>query len=304
MRNPHTFEGAFVALVTPFIQGKIDEEKYSQLIAWHRASGMSGIVVCGTTGETPTLQIEEQERLLQVAVQTAGNGLRVIAGTGSYSTEETIQRTRRAEKLGADAALVVCPYYNRPTQEGLFLHFKTVAASTALPIILYNLPSRTGVNLQPDTLARLVEACSNILAIKEGAGSLDQMSSMIARCGPNFSLLSSDDNLTLPSMAVGAKGVVSTIGNIVPSPIVLMTKLALAGDFEAARAIHFELLALMSAAFLETNPIPIKEAMEMLGIINAEFRLPLCRMGSDNRKELAKVVAGLKCDWPREAATM
>jgi 4-hydroxy-tetrahydrodipicolinate synthase len=285
-----TFQGSFVALVTPFREGRVDEAKLRELVEFHVTHGTDGIIPCGTTGESPTLSHDEHKRVVEIVVQTAGRRLPVIAGTGSNSTAEAIDLTRHAERAGAAAALVVNPYYNKPTQEGLYRHFRAVAESVAIPILLYNIQSRTAINVETATLARLVRDCRNIAGVKEASGSLDQMSQVIAACGPNFSVLSGDDNLTLALLAIGGHGVVSVIANIVPRETADMVHAALEGDFKRARELHYRLFPLARAAFLETNPIPIKEAMAMAGMLEPEFRLPMCRMSDANRETLRSIL--------------
>jgi 4-hydroxy-tetrahydrodipicolinate synthase len=285
-----TFQGSIVALVTPFRDGKVDEAKLKQLVEFHVENGTDGIVPCGTTGESPTLSHDEHHRVVQVVVESARKRCFVIAGTGSNSTAEAISLTKHAERAGADAALVVNPYYNKPTQEGLYRHFRAVAESTALPIITYNIQGRTAVNVETDTMARLVRDCRNIVGVKEASGSLDQMSQVIAACGPDFTVLSGDDNITLPLLAIGGKGVISVIANLVPRETAEMVHAALDGDWKRARDLHYRLFPLARAAFLETNPIPIKEAMAMVGMIEPEFRLPMCRMSDANRAKLTTIL--------------
>ena len=285
-----TFQGSIVALVTPFRDGKVDEAKLRQLVDFHVENGTDGIVPCGTTGESPTLSHDEHHRVVQIVVETARKRLKVIAGTGSNSTAEAISLTKHAEKVGADAALVVNPYYNKPTQAGLYQHFRAVAESVALPIIAYNIQGRTAVNVETDTLARLARDCRNIVGVKEASGSLDQMSQVIAACGPDFSVLSGDDNITLPLLAIGGKGVISVIANLVPRETAEMVHAALDGDWKRARDLHYRLFPLARAAFLETNPIPIKEAMAMVGMLEPEFRLPMCRMSDGNRAKLTGIL--------------
>jgi 4-hydroxy-tetrahydrodipicolinate synthase len=285
-----TFQGSFVALVTPFREGRVDEAKLRELVEFHVTHGTDGIIPCGTTGESPTLSHDEHKRVVEIVVQTAGRRLPVIAGTGSNSTAEAIDLTRHAERAGAAAALVVNPYYNKPTQEGLYRHFRAVAESVAIPILLYNIQSRTAINVETATLARLVRDCRNIAGVKEASGSLDQMSQVIAACGPNFSVLSGDDNITLALLAIGGHGVVSVIANIVPRETADMVHAALEGDFKRARELHYRLFPLARAAFLETNPIPIKEAMAMAGMLEPEFRLPMCRMSDANRETLRSIL--------------
>ena len=288
-----TPQGSIVALVTPFRNGKVDEAKLQELVEFHVTHGTDGIVPCGTTGESPTLSHDEHRRVVETVVETARKRVLVLAGSGSNSTAETIELTKHAERAGADAALVVNPYYNKPTQEGLYRHFRAVAESVALPIIAYNIQGRTAVNVETDTLARLVRDCRNIVGVKEASGSLDQMSQVIAACGPGFSVLSGDDNLTLPLLAIGGRGVISVIANLVPRETADMVHAALDGDFKRARELHYRLFPMARAAFLETNPIPIKEAMAMVGMIEPELRLPMCRMSDANRAKLSAVVKSL-----------
>jgi 4-hydroxy-tetrahydrodipicolinate synthase len=287
--NP-IFTGSFVALVTPFHQGKVDEAKLRELVDLHAANGTDGIVPCGTTGESPTLSHDEHKRVIELVVDAARKRLKILAGTGSNSTSEAIALTKHAEKAGADGALVVNPYYNKPTQEGLYRHFRAVAESVAIPNIVYNIQSRTAVNIETATMSRLVKDVPNIKGVKEASGSLDQMSQVIAACGPGFSVLSGDDNLTLPLMAIGGHGVISVIANIVPRETADMVHAALEGDIKRARELHYRLFALARAAFLETNPIPIKEAMAMAGMLEPEFRLPMCRMSDANRETLRGIL--------------
>jgi len=284
------FHGSYVAMVTPFRDGKVDEAKVRELVELHISSGTDGLIPCGTTGESPTLSHDEHRRLIDVVVTAAGGRIRVVAGTGSNSTSEAIELTRYAAKAGAAGALVVNPYYNKPTQEGLYRHFRAVAESVTIPIIVYNIQSRTAVNVETDTLARLVRDCKNVVGVKEASGSLDQMTQVILACGPDFSVLSGDDNLTFPLMAVGGSGVVSVIANILPRETADMTHAALEGDWKRARDLHYKLYPLARAAFMETNPIPIKEAMAMAGMIEPEFRLPMCRMAEGNRERLRAVL--------------
>jgi 4-hydroxy-tetrahydrodipicolinate synthase len=285
-----TFQGSIVALVTPFRNGKVDEAKLRELVEFHATHGTDGIVPCGTTGESPTLSHDEHHRVVEIVVETARKRVAVIAGTGSNSTAEAISLTKYAAQAGADAALVVNPYYNKPTQEGLYRHFRAVAESVALPIIAYNIQGRTAVNVETDTLARLVRDCRNIVGVKEASGSLDQMSQVIAACGPEFSVLSGDDNITLPLLAIGGRGVISVIANLVPRETSDMVHAALDGDWKRARDLHYRLFPLARAAFLETNPIPIKEAMAMVGMLEPEFRLPMCRMSDANRAKLTAIL--------------
>jgi 4-hydroxy-tetrahydrodipicolinate synthase len=284
------FTGSFVALVTPFKSGKVDEAKLRELVELHATSGTDGLVPCGTTGESPTLSHDEHKRVVEIAVDAARKRLKIIAGTGSNSTAEAVDLTRHAERAGADGALVVNPYYNKPTQEGLYRHFRAVAESVAIPIVVYNIQSRTAVNVDTPTLARLARDVKNVRGVKEASGNLDQMTQVVLSCGAGFSVLSGDDSLTLPLMAVGGHGVISVIANIVPKETADMVHAALDNDWKRARELHHRLFPLARAAFLETNPIPIKEAMAMAGMLEPEFRLPMCRMGDANRETLRGVL--------------
>ncbi len=284
------FQGSFVAMVTPFRNGKVDEAKVRELVELHVGHGTDGLVPCGTTGESPTLSHDEHKRVVELALEAARGRIPVVAGTGSNSTAEAIDLTKHAERAGAAGALVVNPYYNKPTQEGLYRHFRAVAESVAIPILVYNIQGRTAVNVETPTLERLVRDVKNVAGVKEASGSLDQMSQVIAACGPDFSVLSGDDNITLPLLAIGGHGVVSVIANIVPRETAEMVHAALDGDWKRARELHYRLFPLARAAFLETNPIPIKEAMAMAGMLEPEFRLPMCRMSDANRERLRAVL--------------
>jgi 4-hydroxy-tetrahydrodipicolinate synthase len=284
------FQGSIVALVTPFRGGKVDEPTLRKLVDMHVARGTDGIVPCGTTGESPTLSHDEHKRVVEIVIEAAAGRLHVIAGTGSNATSEAIDLTAHAKKAGATGALVVNPYYNKPTQEGLYRHFRAVADAVDLPIVVYNIAGRTAVNIETDTLVRIVKDSPNIVGVKEASGSLDQMTQVILACGPDFSVLSGDDNLTLPLMSVGGRGVISVIANIVPRETAEMTHAALAGDWKLARELHLKLFPLSRAAFMETNPIPVKEAMGMMGMLEPEFRLPMCPMGAANRERLRAIL--------------
>jgi 4-hydroxy-tetrahydrodipicolinate synthase len=286
----HMFQGSMVAMVTPFRNGAIDEAKVRELVELHVSSGTDAIIPCGTTGESPTLSHDEHRRLIDLVVGAAAKRVTVIAGTGSNCTAEAIGLTKYAERAGADGALVVNPYYNKPTQEGLYQHFRAVAECSALPILVYNIQGRTAVNIETATMVRLVRDCPGIVGVKEASGSLDQMSQVILECGPDFSVLSGDDNITLPPLAIGGRGVVSVIANILPRETADMVHAALDGDWKRARELHFKLFPLARASFIETNPIPIKEAMAMAGMVEPEFRLPMCRMGEANREKLRGVL--------------
>jgi 4-hydroxy-tetrahydrodipicolinate synthase len=285
-----TFQGSFVAMVTPFRNGKVDEAKLRELVELHVANGTDGLIPCGTTGESPSLNHDEHRRVVEIVIEAARGRIRVVAGTGSNSTADAIDLTKHAERAGAAGALVVNPYYNKPTQEGLYRHFRAVAEAVAIPVLVYNIQSRTAVNVETDTMARLARDVRNIVGVKEASGSLDQMSQVIAACGPDFSVLSGDDNITLPLLAIGGSGVVSVIANILPRETADLVHAALDGDWKRARDLHYRLFPLARAAFLETNPIPIKEAMAMAGMIEPEFRLPMCRMSDTNREKLRAIL--------------
>ncbi len=280
------FSGSIVALVTPFKNGKVDEKKLRSLIDFQIGNGTSGIVPCGTTGESTTLSVREHERVIEISVEQSAGRVPVIAGTGSNSTEEAIQLTVDAAKAGADASLQVSPYYNRPTQKGLYEHFKAVADAAGIPVILYNIASRTGVNIEPETIARLAADCKNIVGVKEASGSLDQMSRVKALCGDKFDLISGDDSLTLPVLSIGGTGVISVAANIVPADIAGLIGSYSAGNAAEARRLHYRLLPLVKALFLETNPIPVKTAMGMLGMCEADLRLPLTPLSGENSGRL------------------
>jgi 4-hydroxy-tetrahydrodipicolinate synthase len=287
------FEGTIVALVTPFKNGKLDKKALKALVEFQIKNGTKALVPCGTTGEASTLSYEEHEAVIDIVIETARGRVPVIAGTGSNNTSEAIELTKYAKKAGADASLVVTPYYNKPTQEGLFRHYKTLADAVDLPMVLYNVPGRTGVNLLPATVARLAEV-KNIVAVKEASGNLGQVCDILRTVPKDFTVLSGDDGLFLPMMALGAKGVISVASNVAPRLMADLYDAWTAGDAERARAIHFKLWPLFDVLFVETNPIPVKTAVALMGLCAEEFRLPLCPMGADNRKKLAKVLSGLK----------
>ncbi|MBU3931400.1 MAG: 4-hydroxy-tetrahydrodipicolinate synthase [Proteobacteria bacterium] len=283
------FGGALVAIVTPFRNGKVDEQALRKLIEEQIAAGTDGIVPCGTTGESTTLSHEEHDRVIEITIDAVRKRVPVIAGTGSNSTAEALRLTRHAWEAGADGALLVCPYYNRPTQEGLYQHYRTIAEEVPIPIIIYNIPGRTGTNLLPETLARLAEI-KNIVGVKEASGSLKQMSDVIQLCGSDFDVLSGDDIFTLPLLAIGGKGVISVISNVVPADMAEMVDVFATGDLEQARALHYRMAPLIDVLFIETNPIPVKAALAMMGKIEYELRLPLCRMSEKNEGTLKKVM--------------
>jgi len=287
------FSGSLVAIVTPFRNGKVDERAFGDLIEWQIANGTNGIVPCGTTGESATLTHDEHHRVIQLSVEIVKGRVPVIAGTGSNSTAEAISLTRHAKEAGADGALLITPYYNRPTQEGLYRHYKAVAEAVDMPLVLYNIPSRTGVNMLSATVARLA-VMKNIAGIKEGSGSVQQASEIAQTCGDRLTVLSGDDPLTLPMMAVGAKGVITVTANVVPKEMAQLVASFQAGRIDEARSIHFALSALFAALFYETNPIPVKEALGMMGKIDPELRLPLCAMSADNRNQLTRVLKEMR----------
>jgi len=290
-----TFQGSLVAMVTPFHEGRVDEGKLRELVDFHVAHGTDGLVPCGTTGESPTLTHEEHRRVVEIVIQQARGRIPVVAGTGSNSTAEAIELTQHAAKAGATGALLVTPYYNKPTQQGLYEHFRAIAhAVPDLPLIVYNIQGRTAVNVETETLARLAQI-PNIVGVKEASGSLDQMTAVIMACGPEFTVLSGDDTLTLPLMSVGGRGVISVVGNFLAREVADVTHAALEGDWKRARDLHLKLYPVCRAMFIETNPIPVKEAMAMLGMIRAEWRLPMCPMTPANREKLrhALIQAGV-----------
>ena len=286
-------KGSIVAIVTPFKKGRVDEKAYGDLIEWHIAQGTNAIVPCGTTGESSTLDYKEHFRVIDIAVKAVHKRVPVIAGTGANSTDETVEITKYAKKSGADAVLLVTPYYNKPTQEGLYRHYKTVAEKVDIPIVLYNVPGRTAVNMLPATVARLAEI-KNIVAIKEATGDMKQVSEVIRLCGNRITVISGDDFTTLTLMALGGKGVISVSANVMPKEVSKMCSLMLKGQYDKAREIHYKLEPLNAAMFIETNPIPAKTALAMMGKIQEEFRLPLCEMAPANREKLKKVLADLK----------
>ncbi len=279
------FQGSMVAMVTPFKDGKIDEVKIRELVEFHIKNGTDVVVPCGTTGESPTLSHDEHKRVIELTVEAAKKRVPVVGGTGSNSTAEAIELTRFAKKVGADGALVVLPYYNKPTQQGLIAHCRAIADAVELPLILYNIPGRTGINMLPETLAVLADH-PNIVGMKEATGNLEQMTQDIVLCGDKLSFLSGDDTLTLPLMAVGGRGVISVVANIAPRDVADLTRAFLGGDWKRAREIHLKLFPLCQAMFYETNPIPVKTALALMGMITGELRLPLCPMSEANLNKL------------------
>jgi 4-hydroxy-tetrahydrodipicolinate synthase len=285
------FKGAIVAIVTPFKKGKVDEASLRKLIEFQIKNGTDGIVPCGTTGESSTLSHEEHERVIEITIDAVKKRVPVLAGTGSNSTAEAIRLTRHAYKAGADAAMMVAPYYNRPTQEGIYQHYKAVAEAVPIPIIVYNIPGRTGININPDTFARMAKI-KNIVGAKEASGSIKQMSDVISLCGPNFIVLSGDDAFTLPLMAMGGHGVISVVSNVAPADMAGLVDAFAAGDLKKAQALHFKMSGLIDALFLETNPAPVKAALSLMKKISYEVRLPLCKLSDANYEKLKKVMIG------------
>jgi 4-hydroxy-tetrahydrodipicolinate synthase len=283
------FKGSFVAIVTPFRDGTLDEPALRSLLDFHLSNGTNGIVPCGTTGESPTLSHDEYERVIEITVEMVHGRLPVIAGTGFNSTEKTIEATRFAKKAGADGALIVTPYYNRPTPEGIYQHFAAVAKAVEIPIIVYNIPGRTGTNILPDTMARLA-GIDTIVGVKESTGSLQQVQEMLKLCGDKLTVLSGDDWATLPLLAVGGKGVISVTANIAPRQVAEVISLWESGNTAAARERHYHLWPLHSTLFIETSPTPVKTALGMMGKISPDVRLPLAPMLPHNRTKLEMVL--------------
>ncbi|MBI1871203.1 MAG: 4-hydroxy-tetrahydrodipicolinate synthase [Chlamydiae bacterium] len=279
------FRGSMVALVTPFKKGKLDEKALEKLVEFHIQNGTKALVPCGTTGESPTLSHEEHKKVIEIVIEIASRRIPVIAGTGSNSTQEAIELTQHAEEVGADAALLIAPYYNRPTQEGLFQHFATVSHAVKIPLVIYNIPGRTGVNILPETFERLAKI-KNIVAVKESSGNLDQMTHIASLC--DISIISGDDSLTLPVLSIGGVGVISVLANILPRKVQDMMDAWDRGQLPLAKDIHLELFPLCKALFLESNPSPVKAAMAMMGMIHEEVRLPLVKMSEENRKILER----------------
>ncbi len=290
MADKNIFQGSMVALVTPFRNGKIDEKAFARLLDFHIEQGTDVIIPCGTTGESATMSHDEHRHVMSFVVEYVDGRVPVVCGAGSNNTAEAIGLVQYAKKIKADGVLVVTPYYNKPTQEGLYRHYKTLAAKASLPFILYNVPGRTGVWLKPETVARLAKI-PNIMAIKEASGSLAQVDAILDHCA--ITVISGDDALTLPMMAIGAKGVISVTANVVPRLVNQMVHAALEGHYELARQLHRQMSGLSEILFVETNPIPVKTALAMMGMIKPEFRLPLCEMGKENRKALGKVLRTL-----------
>jgi 4-hydroxy-tetrahydrodipicolinate synthase len=284
------FSGSMVALVTPFKNGEVDWQSLEGLVEFHLRSGTDGIVPCGTTGESATLSHQEHDDVIKAVIKAANKRVPVIAGTGSNSTAEAVRLTREAENSGADGALMISPYYNRPTQEGIYQHYKKVASEVGIPIIIYNIPGRTGSKIEPETLARLAEI-KNIAGVKEATGSVDQAIDVIHLCGDRLAVYSGEDSLIFSLMALGGKGVISTVANVAPKETAQLAEACLKGNWEKGRDWQFKLLPLIRAVFIETNPIPIKTALSLMGKCTGELRLPLTPMGEGNLKKLRQAMA-------------
>lgn len=280
------FTGTYTAIVTPFRSDKVDDTALSRFVKFQIKGGVDGVVPVGTTGESPTLDYDEHIHVIDTTVRAAAGKVKVLAGTGANSTTEAVYLTKAAERAGAHASLQVAPYYNKPTQEGLFQHFKTIAAATKLPIILYSIPGRCGVEIAVDTVSRLARACKNIVGIKEAGGNADRVSQLRAALGPKFTILSGDDSLTLPFMAVGAQGVISVASNIIPREVTQMVKAFAGGNAAAAQKLHHKYYPVFKDLFIETNPLPVKAALAMMNLVREEYRLPLVPMNPKNREAL------------------
>ena len=284
------FRGTFTALVTPFRDGAIDVPALEKLIETQIAAGIDGVIAVGTTGEAPTLSHDEREQVIRLTVTITKGRCKVLAGTGSNSTQHAVADTKLAEKLDVDGALIVAPYYNKPSQEGLFRHFQAIAQATALPIMLYNIPGRCGVDIGADTVVRLAGACKNIVSIKEASGSVDRVGELRVRLPEAFTILSGDDSLTLPFMAVGAVGVVSVVSNLLPAEVCALVRALASGEIKRARELHSKLFALFKDLFIEPNPVPVKTALAWRRAMSAEVRLPLCEMSEINQERLRKTL--------------
>jgi len=288
------FKGTYTAIVTPFKGGRIDEDGFRKLIDFQIDHGIDGIVPVGTTGEAATLDYDEHLRVIEIAVQQANGRCKIVAGTGSNSTREAIELTQKAEKLGIDGALLASPYYNKPTQEGVYRHYRAIAESTSLKLMLYNVPGRTAGEIGIETCARLATDCKTIVSIKEAGGSAERVSALRNVVPPDFTILSGDDAQTLPFMAVGAVGVVSVASNIIPKPMTELVSNFLEGRPSDSMRIHLRYFRLFKDLFIESNPIPIKTALHLMGMIEPEFRLPLCEMSAANREQLSRTLSALK----------
>jgi 4-hydroxy-tetrahydrodipicolinate synthase len=283
-------KGSIVALVTPFKDGKVDVEKIKELVEFHIQNGTSAILACGTTGESPTLDYEEHNLVIDTCIEASNGRVPVMAGTGSNSTAEAITITHHASTAGADCALIVTPYYNKPTQEGLYRHFKEIADSVDIPILLYNVPGRTSKNIETETVVRLANDCKNIIGVKEASGSINQMQDVIKQCPDDFILFSGDDALTLPVLGIGGVGVISVVANFMPQETARLIQLFNDNNVAEARALHYKMLPVIRAMFLEANPCPVKKAMELLGLCSGSLRLPLCEITEDTTEKVTKAL--------------
>ena len=283
------FSGTFTALITPFRNGEVDVEALEGMVEFQIQHGVSGLVPCGTTGETPAMSEEEDRVVVETVVRVTNGRVPVVAGTGSNSTDMAIKYTKMAQETGADGSLQVAPYYNKPTQEGLYRHFAAIAESTELPLIIYNIPGRTSVTISAETMARLAEI-PNIVGVKDSTLSMNMISDVISLCGEEFDVLSGDDPMTLPLIALGGVGVISVASNVAPGAVSDMVRALLSGDFERGRELHYELLPLFRALFVETNPIPVKTAASLLGLCSDEMRLPLIPMSGENLRRLQETL--------------
>jgi len=284
------FRGTFTALVTPFRNGDVDLAAFEKSIEAQIVAGISGVVAVGTTGESPTLTHEEKEKVIQCTMKITNGHCKVLAGTGTNSTRDAIEATKFAEKAGVDGVLLVAPYYNKPSQEGLFRHFKAIAEATSLPIMLYNIPGRCSVDIGPDTVVRLAESCGNIVSIKEASGSVERVGELRRRLPREFSIMSGDDSLTLPFMAVGAVGIVSVASNLFPAEVCALVRACESGDYKSAESLHRKMFPLFKDLFIEPNPVPVKTALGWRGAMSAEVRLPLCEMTDANQTRLRKTL--------------
>jgi len=281
--------GSLVALVTPFVEGAVDEEGLRGLVRFHLDNGTDGLVPCGTTGEAATLTVEEFDLVVGIVVKEVGGRIPVVAGTGTNSTATTVERTLRSKALGVDAALVVTPYYNKPTQEGLYQHYKAVAEAARMPLVVYNVPGRTSGNILPKTVERLTDL-EEIVAVKEASGDLGQITEVLGRVGDRVAVLSGDDGLNFPIACLGGAGCISVLGNLVPADNARLFAAVREGRLEEARALHHKYHELVAMLFVETNPLPVKTALSMMGKVRPEFRLPLCPMGDDTRARLLQTL--------------
>ncbi len=285
------FRGLYTAIVTPFtVNENVDEGALKKLIDFNLAGGVDGIVPCGTTGESPTLTHDEHDRVIELTIEHINGRAKVLAGTGSNSTREAVRLSKHARRSGADALLLVTPYYNKPTQEGMYRHFREIAESVSIPSIIYNIKGRTGINLETDTLVRLMTDCANIVGVKEASGDLNQMKDVIARKTKEFSVLSGDDNMTLPLIKAGGDGVISVASNIIPDRMARLVKLALEGKFAEAEALEKEISPLFAVEFVETNPIPIKYMLSLKGMCNEVYRLPICELRPASKEKVQAVM--------------